>query len=81
MRKGAYVAAKVTATTMSLMLQHYGQLSLEVRGVERLMVLGPACVAGTGQEELQGAACPLRLPAHVHSRVWMCMHVCVHTLI
>lgn len=51
MRKGAYVAAEVTATTMSFMLQHHGQLSLEVRGVERLMVLGPACAAGAGQEE------------------------------
>lgn len=83
MRKGAYVAAKVTATTMSLMLQHYGQLGLEVRGVERLTVLGPVCVAGAGQEEQHvGAAAGSCLPTPAAcSRAQPCVdvHACVCT--
>ena len=63
------------------MLQHHGQLSLEVRGVERLRVLGPVCAAGAGQGEQHvgaaagtclptPAACPRAQPCvDVHTRV------------
>lgn len=60
MRKGAYVAAKVTATGMSFMLPTSRTAEFGSMGGGRLRVLGLVCVAGQGEQhwgQLWGAVC------------------------
>lgn len=56
-RKGAYVAAKVTATGMSFMLQHHEWLSLEAWKVEGSGCWDRCARLGLGKESSTGDSC------------------------